>query len=344
MRATIAVDRLAIDKVLYDFVNLEAIPGTGVQERAFWSGFSGLVGTLTPRNTELLLRRDELQAKIDAWHRQFPGSAFDHARYKAYLFEIGYLVPENPPFTIDTADVDPEIAQIAGPQLVVPVSNARYALNAANARWGSLYDALYGTDALPEDGAPRGGQYSPQRGARVIAFARDFLDEHFALADGSHRDAAAYRVAAHGLSVQLNNGGMTGLKDAAAFRGFQGDGNSPTVLLLVHHGLDVELHIDRTHHIARDDHAGISDVLLESAITTIQDCEDSVAAVDADDKVQAYRNWLGLMNGSLEARLEKGGKAMQRRLNADRQYRTLTGEEFVLPGRSLMLVRNVATT
>jgi malate synthase len=341
MRATIGVDRLAIDKVLYDFVNQEAIPGTGIEERAFWSGFSGLVGTLTPRNAELLLRRDELQAKIDAWHRQFPGAAFDHARYKAYLFEIGYLVPENPPFTVDTAGVDPEIAQIAGPQLVVPVSNARYALNAANARWGSLYDSLYGTDVIPADGAPRTGKYDPRRGARVIAFARDFLDEHFALADGSHRDGVAYRVAARGLGVQLKDGSVTGLKDAAALRGFQGDGNSPSVLLLVHHGLHVELHVDRTHYIGRDDPAGISDVLLESAITTIQDCEDSVAAVDADDKVQAYRNWLGLMNGNLEARLEKGGKTTLRRLNPDRQYRTANGEALVLPGRSLMLVRNV---
>jgi malate synthase len=341
MRATIGVDRLAIDKVLYDFVNQEAIPGTGVQERAFWRGFSELVGTLTPRNTELLLRRDELQAKIDAWHRQFPGATFDHARYKAYLFEIGYLLPENAPFTVDTAGVDPEIAQIAGPQLVVPVSNARYALNAANARWGSLYDSLYGTDAIPEDGAPRNGQYDPRRGARVIAFARDFLDEHFALAAGSHHDAVAYRVAARGLGVQLKDGRVTGLKDAAALRGFQGDGNSPSVLLMVHHGLHVELHVDRTHYIGRDDPAGISDVLLESAITTIQDCEDSVAAVDADDKVQAYRNWLGLMNGNLEARLEKGGKPTLRRLNPDRQYRTPSGETLVLPGRSLMLVRNV---
>jgi malate synthase len=342
MRATVTVDHLGIDKVLFDFVNHEAMPGTGIDERAFWSGFSALVRALAPRNTELLLRRDELQSKIDAWHRQYPGAAFDHSRYKAYLLEIGYLVPEKQPFAVDTAGVDPEIAHIAGPQLVVPVSNARYALNAANARWGSLYDALYGTDAIPEDGgAARAGKYNPQRGAKVIAFARDFLDEHFALADGSHQDAVAYRVASHGLGVQLKNGGVAGLKDAVAFRGFQGDGNSPTVLLLVHHGLHVELHVDRTHYIGRDDPAGICDVLLESAITTIQDCEDSVAAVDADEKVQAYRNWLGLMNGSLEARLEKGGRAMLRRLNADRQYQTPSGEDLVLPGRSLMLVRNV---
>jgi malate synthase len=343
MRATVTVDHLDIDKVLYDFVNHEAMPGTGLLERPFWSGFGALVRALAPRNAELLLRRDRLQSKIDAWHRQNPGPAFDRSLYKAYLLEIGYLVPEKQPFAVDTGGVDPEIALIAGPQLVVPVNNARYALNAANARWGSLYDALYGTDAIPEDdGAIRTGKYNPQRGAKVMAFARRFLDEHFALAEGSHGDAVAYRVAAaHGLAVQLNSGVVTGLKDAAAFRGFQGEGNSPTVLLLVHHGLHVELHVDRTHYIGRDDPAGVSDVLLESAITTIQDCEDSVAAVDADDKVQAYRNWLGLMNGSLEARLEKSGKAMQRRLNADRPYRTLNGEDFVLPGRSLMLVRNV---
>jgi malate synthase len=341
MRPTATVDHLSIDKVLYEFVNHEAMPGTGIQERTFWTGFSALVRALAPRNAGLLLRRDELQSKIDAWHRQYPGASFDRARYRAYLLEIGYLVPEKQPFAVDTDGVDPEIALIAGPQLVVPVSNARYALNAANARWGSLYDALYGTDAIPEDGAARTAGYDPQRGARVIAFARDFLDEHFALIDGSHHDAAAFRVFAHGLGVQLTNGSVTGLNDAAAFRGFQGDGNAPTVLLLVHHGLHVELHIDRTHYIGRGDPAGISDVLLESAITTIQDCEDSVSAVDADDKVQAYRNWLGLMNGNLEARLEKGGKAMLRRLNTDRQYRAPSGEDFVLPGRSLMLVRNV---
>jgi malate synthase len=341
MRATVTVDHLDIDKVLYDFVNHEAMPGTEVQERPFWSGFSALVRALVPRNTALLLRRDDLQSKIDAWHRQYPGADFDHARYTAYLLEIGYLVPEKQPFAVDTAGVDPEIALIAGPQLVVPVNNARYALNAANARWGSLYDALYGTDAIPEDRAVRTGKYDPQRGAKVIAFARDFLDENFPLADGSHHDAVAYRVGAHGLGAQLRGGGVTGLRDTAAFRGFQGDGDSPTVLLLVHHGLHVELHVDRTHHIGRDDPAGICDVLLESAITVIQDCEDSVAAVDADDKVHAYRNWLGLMNGSLEARLEKGGKSILRRLNADRHYRAPNGGDFVLPGRSLMLVRNV---
>jgi malate synthase len=341
MRPNVSVDQLKIDKVLYDFVNDEAMPGSGVQERPFWSGFAALVRALAPRNAALLRRRDELQSKIDAWHRQYPGAAFEHSRYKKYLLEIGYLVPEGPPFAVDTAAVDPEIAQIAGPQLVVPVGNARYALNAANARWGSLYDALYGTDAIPEDGASRAGKYNPQRGARVVAFARDFLDEHFGLADGSHHDAAAYRVARAGLDIQLKSGLVTQLREAVALRGYQGDSGSPSALLLVHHGLHVELHIDRAHFIGRGDAAGISDVLLESAITTIQDCEDSVAAVDAADKVQLYRNWLGLMQGSLEARLEKNGQPMVRRLNADRHYRTPAGADLVLPGRSLMLVRNV---
>ena len=341
MRATVRADCLEIDKVLYDFVNLEAMPGTGVLEQPFWSGFAALVRALAPRNAALLLRRDELQSKIDDWHHRYPGPAFDRARYKEYLREIGYLVPEQPPFAVDTANVDPEIAQIAGPQLVVPVSNARYALNAANARWGSLYDALYGTDVIAEDGAPRTGQYNPQRGARVIAFARDFLDQHFALQGGSHHDAVAYRHDATSLDVQLKSGSVTRLKDQTAFRGSQGDGLSSTALLLGHHGLYVELLIDRTHLIGRDDPAGISDVILESAITTIQDCEDSVAAVDAEDKVSVYRNWLGLMNGSLEARVEKGNTTIVRRLNGDRRYRMPDGGDLKLSGRSLMLVRNV---
>jgi malate synthase len=346
MPARVSVDHLQIDKVLHDFINQEAMPGTGVSERAFWDGFSGLVSALAPRNAALLSRRDRLQQQIDAWHLQHPGAAFEPSRYKAYLQEIGYLVPEQEPFAVDTAGVDPEIAQIAGPQLVVPVNNARYALNAANARWGSLYDALYGTDAIPEDGAGRSGRYDPQRGAKVIAFARDFLDQHFALAAGSHRDAVAYRLAGQGLAgqrleVQLKSGAATRLKDETALRGFQGEEGSPSLLLLAHHGLHVELHIDRSHHIGRDDAAGVSDVLLESAITTIQDCEDSVTAVDAADKVEVYRNWLGLMNGSLQAPVEKGGKIFQRRLNPDRRYRTAGGADLVLPGRSLMLVRNV---
>jgi malate synthase len=341
MSPTVNLDQLKIDKALYDFVINEAIPGSGVQAADFWSGFAALVRSLAPRNAALLRRRDELQSKIDKWHRENPGPGFDRSKYQAFLSEIGYLAAEKQPFAVSTANVDAEIAHIAGPQLVVPVSNSRYALNAANARWGSLYDALYGTDAIPEDGVPRGSKYNPQRGARVIDFVRGFLDEHFALAEGSHRDAVSFRAGEQGLTVEMQNGQSTQLKDRATFCGFQGDGQSPTVLLLVHHGLHVELHIDRTHYIGRDDPAGISDVVLESAITTIQDCEDSVAAVDADDKVHVYRNWLGLMKGDLEARVEKGHSSIIRRLNADRQYQTPDGKQLVLPGRSLMLVRNV---
>jgi malate synthase len=340
MPATVTVEQLKVDKSLYDFVTQEAIPGTGVRAQDFWSGFAALVQSLAPRNAALLQRRDELQAKIDNWHRQHQ-SGFDRPRYTAFLREIGYLVPEKEPFSVSTANVDPEISHIAGPQLVVPVSNARYALNAANARWGSLYDALYGTDVIPEDGAARTGEYNPQRGAKVIAFVRDFLDKHFALADGSHHDAVSYRAGNGGLHVQLKNGKTTQLKDLREFAGFQGDAGSPAVLLLVHHGLHVELHIDRNHYIGRDDPAGISDVVLESAITTIQDLEDSVAAVDAADKVHVYRNWLGLMKGGLEARVEKGHGALTRRLNDDRHYQGPNGQEMILSGRSLMLVRNV---
>jgi malate synthase len=341
MRATVSIGEVKVDKALYDFVNDEAIPDSGVQVQQFWQGFATLVRTLAPRNAELLRNRDVLQAKIDAWHRQNPGPGFDHSKYKSFLSEIGYLVPVGAAFAVSTANVDAEIARIAGPQLVVPVSNARYALNAANARWGSLYDALYGTDAIPEEGAPRGGKYNPLRGAKVIAFARDFLDRNFALVSGSHRDSAHYRVGEHGLEVGLTNNQTTFLEQPAAFKGFQGERSSPSVLLLEQHGLHVELHIDRKHYIGRDDRAGISDVMLEAAITTIQDCEDSVAAVDAGDKIHLYRNWLGLMKGGLEARLEKGQNFVVRRLNPDRRYVTPAGGELVLPGRSLMLIRNV---
>jgi malate synthase len=337
----LSIEKLEVDKALYDFVNNEAIPGSGIQVQDFWKGFASLVRALAPRNAELLRKRDELQAKIDSWHRQNRGPGFDHAKYKSFLGEIGYLATEGAPFAVSTANVDAEIAEIAGPQLVVPVNNARYALNAANARWGSLYDALYGTDAIADEGAPRGGQYNPERGAKVIAYAREFLDQNFALGVGSHRDSVRYQVGANGFEVTLKNNQTTGLKQSAALRGFQGERGSPKVLLLEHHGLHVELHIDRTHHIGRDDPAGISDVVLESAITTIQDCEDSVAAVDAEDKIHVYRNWLGLMKGALEARVEKGHSPFMRRLNSDRRYLTPGGSELVLPGRSLMLVRNV---
>jgi malate synthase len=340
MSAMVTVDKIKIDKALYDFVAYEVIPDSGVDAEKFWKGFSALVSAKIGRNAELLKRRDELQARIDAWHRENAGPDFDRAAYKTFLREIGYLVPENEAFLVGTANVDAEIAKTAGPQLVVPVSNARYALNAANARWGSLYDALYGTDAISFEEAPRGA-YNPQRGAKVIRFARDFLDEHFPLDKGSHRDAVAYVPTRAGLEVKLDDGATSALKNPHAFRGFQGDSASPSVLLLEHHGLHVEIHIDKTHYIGRDDAAGVSDVVLESAITTIQDCEDSVTAVDTADKIHVYRNWLGLMKGSLEARVDKGSSALVRRLNADRQYQTPDGKELVLPGRSLMLVRNV---
>jgi malate synthase len=260
------------------------------------------------------------------------------------LVQIGYLLPEQGPFRVMTANVDPEISQVAGPQLVVPINNARYALNAANARWGSLYDALYGTDALPDnDGAGRGDGYNPRRGAKVISFVRGFLDEHFPLLNGSHRDAIGYRISARGLEIPLRQGGVGLLKDSDsdAFAGFQGAPESPSLILLKHHGLHVELCIDRGHIIGRDDPAGLSDVVIESAVTTIQDCEDSVAAVATEDKVLVYRNWLGLMRGTLQAQVDKGNRSLVRRLNPDRRYRTPPGAELVLPGRSLMLVRNV---
>lgn len=340
MTARIKVDAIEIDAVLHEFVDREVVPGTGVDTRAFWSGFATLAARMAPRNAALLAKRDKLQASINDWHRKHPGAEIDGHAYKSFLNQIGYLVPEGKPFSVSTANVDAEIATVAGPQLVVPVNNARYALNAANARWGSLYDALYGTDAIPQDGTPAKG-YDAKRGAKVIEFARAFLDANFPLTQSSHRDATGYSLTSTGLEVKLRSGSSVSLKDPAALAGFQGDATSPTVVLLKHHGLHVELHIDRQHLVGRDDAAGISDVVLESAITTIQDCEDSVAAVSTADKVEVYRNWLGLMKGTLEAQLKKGGKTISRRLNVDRRYHTLTGTEIVLPGRSLMLVRNV---
>jgi malate synthase len=340
MNATIKVGAIAVEKVLYDFVTGKVLPGTGVDATAFWTGFGELMQRLAPRNAALLVKRDRLQSLIDDWHRAHPGAGFDAANYKAFLTEIGYLVAEQPAFSIATANVDPEIASVAGPQLVVPVNNARYALNAANARWGSLYDALYGTDAIAGDSATGGG-YDPRRGARVIEFARQFLDDYFPLTAGSHRDATGYRIQDHSLTVSLKSGAGTSLRNAHALAGYQGEADAPSVILLKHHGLHVELHVDRRHFIGRDDAAGISDVVLESAVTTIQDCEDSVAAVSPEDKVVVYGNWLGLMQGTLSAHLTKGGKSLVRSLNADRTYRTPAGADLVLPGRSLMLVRNV---
>ena len=337
---------LLVAKDLDDFIAAEATPETGVDADAFWQGFSAIVRDLTPKNRALLAKRDELQAQIDAWHQARRGSAHDAAEYKAFLREIGYLVPEGEDFEIATANVDAEIANIAGPQLVVPVMNARFALNAANARWGSLFDALYGTDVIAETpGREQGSSYNPARGELVIARAAEELDAIAPLRDASHADVSSYQVvqqeSGYRLSIQTA-GGETALADPDQFVGFVGTApGEPGAVLLRHHGLHVEIQIDRTHDVGAVHSAGVKDVLLESAVTTIQDCEDSVAAVDAEDKTLVYRNWLGLMNGQLEETFLKAGETVHRKLSPDRAYTRPNGETLVLPGRSLLLVRNV---
>ncbi len=328
---------LQVADELARFMAEEALPGTGISPDHFWAQYAAILKEMAPRNTALLAVRDALQAKIDGWHRTFPERPINAEAYSRFLREIGYLLPEGEDFAVDTANVDAEIATIAGPQLVVPVSNARYALNAANARWGSLYDALYGTDALP--GERRAG-YDPERGAQVIGKARAVLDEIAPLAAGSHSDAHGYEVHNGQLAIMMDSGSVA-LRDAAQFVGYTGAPDAPRTILLRHNGLHAEIVIDRAHVIGGTDLAGIADLVLESAISTIQDCEDSVAAVDAADKVAVYRNWLGLMNGTLEASLDKGGKSITRRLNPDRVYTTPDGGTLTLHGRSLMLVRNV---
>jgi malate synthase len=328
---------LAVDDLLKSFVEAELLPGTGIAPDDFWAAMAKILADFTPRNLELLRRRDELQAQIDSWWRERRGKALDVAEETAFLREIGYLLDEPADFEIATANVDPEIAKIAGPQLVVPVSNGRYALNAANARWGSLYDALYGTDAIEPPTGTKG--YDPARGGKVIAYARQLLDRVAPLANGSHADATRYSIAGGALTVALKNG-ESGLKDPAQLAGWRGADAAPEGVLLAHNGLHLEILVDRSHSIGKDDAAGVADVLVEAALTAIQDCEDSVAAVDAEDKTGVYRNWLGLMRGDLAATFAKGGKTETRRLDEDRRYTTGTGE-LVLRGRSLMLVRNV---
>jgi len=330
----VSVHGLQVARALHDFIAKEALPGSGVDAEKFWSGFAALAVRLMPQNKALLKERDRLQAAIDDWHKKIPARPIDAAAYTAYLKEIGYLQPEGPDFQIGTRNVDPEIAEIAGPQLVVPLTNARFALNAVNARWGSLYDALYGTDAIAQDGELAAGKgYNEKRGAAVIAFARETLDKAAPLASGSWQDVSAISI----------EGGVLkpALKDPSQFKGYAGDAADPSIILLAHNGLHIEIHRDRATQIGKSDQAGISDVVLESAITTIMDCEDSIAAVDAQDKADAYRNWLGLMNGTLTASFAKGGRTMTRAANPDRSYTGADGKAVTLPGRSLLFIRNV---
>jgi malate synthase len=342
----IRIHSLQVADTLARFVDDEVLPGTGIDRAAWWAGFDAIVRELAPKNAALLAERDRLQVELDAWHTAHPGPIGDMPAYRAFLKRIGYLVEAPAEVQCRTANVDDEVAPLAGPQLVVPILNARYALNAANARWGSLYDALYGTDVIPTTGgADKGPGYNPVRGQKVIDYARNVLDQAAPLAAGSHRDAVAYRVepGADGgrLAVALKDGRVTGLADPARFVGYQGDAAAPSSVLLRHHGLHLDIQIDRNHLIGRSDAAGVADVVLEAALSTILDLEDSVAAVDADDKVLGYRNWLGIVKGTLTEEVAKGGKTFTRGLNPDRRYRGPDGEEVVLHGRSLLFLRNV---
>ena len=340
MRTT--VHGLQVATLLHRFIETEVLPGIGLDSATWWSGFDAIVRDLAPRNAALLAERDRLQAELDNWHRAQPGPIRDMPAYKAFLERIGYLQPQPQNVQATTANVDAELALQAGPQLVVPILNARYALNAANSRWGSLYDALYGTDAIAEhDGAGRSGAYNPVRGARVIAFVRDFLDQAVPLTEGSHRGSTNYRVDGGALWVTLASGRNVGLADPGALAGFQGDPAAPHSVLLRHHGLHIDIQIDRTTAIGKSDSAGLGDVMLEAALSTILDLEDSVAAVDAEDKVLGYRNWLGILKGNLTEELSKGGKTITRGLNPDRRYHGPAGEDVILHGRSLMFLRNV---
>ncbi|WP_122689544.1 malate synthase G [Pseudomonas viridiflava] len=338
----IKCQRLKVAVNLQRFVEEEVLPGTGLDPEAFWEGFDALVHELAPRNRELLAERERLQAELDAWHKKHPGPISDMPAYREFLTSIGYLRPVPEQVKATTSNVDLEISEQAGPQLVVPASNARYALNAANARWGSLYDALYGTDAIDtSNGAEISAGYNPLRGAKVIVFARELLDEAAPLANGSHINARNYRIEDGQLRIALADGTQTVLQQPEKYVGFQGEPGKPDAILLKNNGLHIEIQIDPRHPVGSSDVAGIKDLLLESALSTIIDCEDSVAAVDADDKIQVYRNWLGLMKGDLAATLDKGGKPVTRTLNPDRTYKAANGGELKLRGRSLLFIRNV---
>jgi len=334
---------LQVAPVLQRFIDEQVLPGTGVESAAFWRGFDAIVTDLAPRNIALLAERERLQAELDTWHKANPGPIKDMLAYRTFLERIGYLVPQPADVKATTTNVDDELALQAGPQLVVPILNARYALNAANARWGSLYDALYGTDAIPEtDGCEKGPGYNEKRGAKVIAFARRVLDESTPLAQGSHADATAYRIESGALVVEMQGGASTGLKDPAQFTGYQGNAANPSSVLLQHNGLHLDIRIDRSTAIGKTDAAGVSDLVLEAALSTILDLEDSVAAVDAEDKVLGYSNWLGILKATLTEEVAKGGKTITRGLNPDRVYTAPAGSgEVRLHGRSLMFLRNV---
>ncbi|MFU2511629.1 malate synthase G [Pseudoalteromonas sp. ASV78] len=331
---------LTVNNQLADFINQQLLPGTGISEQHFWQGFADIIDDLSPINRQLLIKREDLQHQIDSYH--VAHTHWDAAHYQQFLTDIGYLVAEPEDFCIETDNVEPEIAHTAGPQLVVPVSNARFALNAVNARWGSLYDALYGTDVLSEvDGAEKGSTYNPVRGFKVMAYARQFLDKAIPLENGSHIESTNYSVVNGQLFITLRDSSQTGLKQPTQLVGFQGEAQNPTAILLLSHGLHIELQIDHNHPIGNADKAGLKDVVLEAALTTIMDCEDSVAAVDGEDKVQVYQNWLGLMKGTLVESFTKEGKTIERTLAPDRNYSGVNGQPLTLKGRSMMFIRNV---